>query len=316
MQDDLIAAKEQLRYTHLTPWLGTREIPLFRPRSLSSTSGWRNVHGVGIGRKITAGVACDLLAVRVYVSRKFPERSVPTSCRISRDIDGVPTDVIAAPPPKFACTSARMCQQRPVIAGISASHQDVPFGTIACFCRSTFHEDAPDCVFVLSGNHVFGLFDAASLDSPLFQPGPREACAPADQEAFARFTRSVALQLDNNSVDAAIGRLEPKLRVNFRDEICSIGPINGSVVGEEALGVVKHGRTTGLTEGVITDASFDHILKHPTTGVQITFRNQLRIEATNSEQLFADEGDSGALVVRSNDHAAVGLLFAVGLDQS
>jgi hypothetical protein len=228
----------------------------------------------------------------------------------------MPTDVIAAAPAKFACALPRQSEQRPVVAGISASHRAVPFGTIACFCRSTLQEDGTDDVFVLSCNHVFGLLDSAALDDPLFQPGHRENGAPANQPPFAKFKRSVALQFEDNVVDAAIGRLEPQLQANFRDEIFAIGPISGSAVASEQLRVLKHGRTTGLSEGTITDASFDHILKHPRNGAPIKFVNQLRIEPVAANTPFAEEGDSGSLVVRASDHAAVGLLFAKDSDNS
>jgi hypothetical protein len=74
--------------------------------------------------------------------------------------------------------------------------------------------------------------------------------------------------------------------------------------------VLKHGRTTGLSVGMITDATFDHVIDHPVSGVKIKFVKQLRIEPADPLRPFADEGDSGALVVRASDHAAVGLLFA------
>ena len=51
-------------------------------------------------------------------------------------------------------------------------------------------------------------------------------------------------------------------------------------------------------------------------GAPIKFVNQLRIQPVTPDQPFADEGDSGSLVVRASDHAAVGLLFAKDSDNS
>src|SRR6185369_15592376 len=75
--------------------------------------------------------------------------------------------------------------------------------------------------------------------------------------------------------------------------------------------VRKHGRTTGLTEGIITDELVDALvgMDHADNSVFALFENQIRIETAAPQGIFARAGDSGSLVINQDAHA-VGLYFA------
>src|SRR5687768_3026352 len=93
----------------------------------------KNVHAVGIGHKVVDGATAKERCVRVYVVQKIAESLLPPIYRIPKEINGVPTDVIEAPPAFLtakkkkkkpaaapavsACTVNRRLEQRPVIAG-------------------------------------------------------------------------------------------------------------------------------------------------------------------------------------------------------
>jgi hypothetical protein len=76
--------------------------------------------------------------------------------------------------------------------------------------------------------------------------------------------------------------------------------------------VRKHGRTTGYTEGEVTDDAYDALvgMDHNDPSVVALFEDQMRIERTPPYPEFGLGGDSGSLVVRRDGPAAVGLYFA------
>lgn len=292
----------------------------------------QNVHAVGIGRKVVDGAVTRDVCVRVYVVQKIAESLLPPIYRIPESVSGIPTDVIESAPAFLlgkqsrsrrpasrgagaaaaaACTTNRRQHQRPVIAGISAGHFQITAGTIGYFCRSTRHGDDPAHVYVLSNNHVFADVNQAHAGDDLYQPGPADGGTAASH--FADLARWVPMQLGGtapNRVDAAIGRLSPG--VAHQAEVCSIGSITGTGRATEGMQVRKHGRTTGYTEGEVTDDSYDALvgMDHNDPSVVALFENQMRIERNASYPTIGLGGDSGSLVVRKEEPVAVGLYFA------
>lgn len=76
--------------------------------------------------------------------------------------------------------------------------------------------------------------------------------------------------------------------------------------------VRKHGRTTGLTEGRISDLTYDVLvgMDHMDPTIVALFEDQIRIEQVAPHPAFGLGGDSGSLVVTSDGNRAVGLYFA------
>lgn len=314
----------------------SRDGVVFRRRSIAeaveAVASGRNVHAVGIGPKIVEGQSTDTWCVRIYVTQKLapallgghtlPEEvgSVPTDIIESDpafllpNVAGAafatgPNSILAAPTP---CSAARHRRQRPVRGGISTAHIAATAGTIACFCRSTRNGDDPGQIHALSNNHIFANINQAQPGDTLLQQGPDDGGTLQDHH-FANLTRFVPIQLGgtvSNRVDGAIGAVLPGINVN--PEVCSIGRIAGTEPPMDRMRVRKHGRTSGFTEGVISDVSHDALvgldLMNPASVA--FFVDQIRIERTAPHAVFGLSGDSGALVVHADRPNAVGLFFA------
>ena len=81
-------------------------------------------------------------------------------------------------------------------------------------------------------------------------------------------------------------------------------PADSGLVGTS---VQKHGRTTGLTTGVVRGVNVTIRVQYD-SGVA-RFVNQIWIGSTRSDD-FSDFGDSGSLIVTEAGNRPVGLLFA------
>lgn len=329
--NDLIQAKNLLSNQLLSG-----EAPIFhRMLSINSAAeaAQRNVHAVGVGRKISDGKVTNEMCVRLYVVQKLALSALSDSAVLPSEIDGIPTDIIESPPafimtgkksiPKkpvktgklksqaLACTDQRRKKQRPLTAGISSGHYTITAGTIGYFCRSTKLGDNIDNIYALSNNHVFADVNKGQPGDALLQPGAADGGVSSDR--FADLTRFVTIHMGGvapNRVDAAIGRILPG---NFSQPgICSIGRINSVGQAVEGLKVRKHGRTSGYTEGEVTDESYDAMvgMDHNNPNVVAKFVNQMRIDVTSPFTAFGLGGDSGSLIVGKSRLEAVGLYFA------
>jgi hypothetical protein len=121
----------------------------FRVEAAIAAAG-RNVHAVGIGRKVVDGKPTKDMAIRLYVVQKLAPSLLPPRDRLPESIDGIPTDVIESSPAFLAakksrtrsrghlrrgpaptaiaaaaaiesCTVNRQKRQRPLVAGISVA---------------------------------------------------------------------------------------------------------------------------------------------------------------------------------------------------
>ena len=121
-----------------------------------------------------------------------------------------------------------------------------------------------------------------------------------------------------NRVDAAIARLDiPSWRTAADIDRLTFG---GRIMGaadpyevdqdDQPIGsrVYKVGRTTGYTEGVVTNIAFRAPIPFP--GGYATFVDQIAVQQTlDNVGPFSDHGDSGSGVL-NDAHELVGLLFA------
>ncbi len=313
--EDVLAAKRVVSESLLNP-LAVATAPAAFERTVAAAVARanRNVHAVGVGSKRVEGSDTAIPSVRIYVTQKLPLSLLSEADRLPVEVDGIPTDVIESPPAFIMstppCSLNRRMLQRPVPGGISIA-QAVAAGTLACFCCSTAPGDDPGMTFVLSNNHVLANVNLAGEGDPILQPGPLDGGAAGDE--VAELHRFVPIALGGttpNRVDAAIGRILPDVPILLN--VCTIGAITGVARAEENMPVRKHGRTSGYTEGVVTDESYDALIgmDHHDPSVVALFQGQFRIERTSPFPAFGLGGDSGSLVVRQDAAEAVGLYFA------
>ena len=309
-----------------------------KQKNLSHLLKRRNVVGVGIGYKESGGEVTDELAVVVNVVQKVPLAQLAASDKAPRSLDGLKTDVVetgrflageTSAPAAMTQTPGVKDRWRPTIPpGASLGHMAVTAGTFGCLVRRG-HE-----LFILSNNHVLANVNNSQPGDPIIQPGRYDGGSLADKVAtLADYIpldfggegsqSTVATTIEQvlnwvsgligsnhrflsyqtspgeNLIDAALARpLDP---AQFSPEVFKIGRPKG--VREAALGtkLQKTGRTTGYTQGQITQIDV-------TTSVDYNGRT-----ANFTRQLMANGmslgGDSGSAVLDEEGYL-VGLLFA------
>jgi hypothetical protein len=205
-------------------------------------------------------------------------------------------------------------------------------GTIGFYMK-----DDNNSFYLVSNNHVIGRSNAADGKiEPVVQPGTLDLTATelqlmpqladlvttlqiAETTAVVRLQWTAPGASPVNTVDAALaqltnsGRPTAELhRLTYGGGILrvaqpyTVDPVTGAIQGSAR--VYKVGRTTGYTEGTVTDLAGSTILSY--NGSTAYFQDQIIVEATSDNVgPFSDAGDSGSGVLNDR-HELVGLLFA------
>ncbi|GAA3502809.1 hypothetical protein GCM10019016_099180 [Streptomyces prasinosporus] len=210
-----------------------------------------NITSVGIGRKVTGGRRGRQVALQFTVDSKAEPEVLETlgTTLIPETItvDGVevPTDVIERSyKPQFrrvpeAESPVRKTRLDPIEPGVSVGSVTVSAGTIGCIV----FDRADGTPYVLSNWHVLQGPDS-DLGVEVVQPGPH------DDNRIHR-NRLGTLRRSHLGVagDCAIAAVEDRA---FVQEIFELGVVPGEL-GEPELDdkVVKSGRTTGVTHGIV-----------------------------------------------------------------
>ena len=268
-----------------------------------------NIIGVGVGKKVRAGEIVGGLCVKIYVHRKVPDAQLGRR-RLPRTIKGVPTDVeeiglihaFAVP-----CTDQRHDHRRPAPCGFSVGHPLVNAGTIGAIVRDSGSDTGAR--YILSNNHVLAAANRGTVGDAILQPGPKDG-GTARTDVIGALARFVPLDFSNpNRVDAAIAKVDP---ADVDPVICGIGPIRGTVKAASEMTVFKHGRTSGMTRGVITDVDADIKVRYATG--EARFLNTILVRGVPPTTPFGQPGDSGAAIVDDSGRMC-GLLFGGSLDR-
>ncbi len=290
-----------------------------------------NVIATGVGYKITNGVVTDELALICSVDTKASKRSLLESEMVPQTVQGIPTDVHASG--MIYALADPKSRFRPAPGGVSIGHINITAGTLGCLVQKNGQK------YILSNNHVLANSNDAAIGDPILQPGPTDGGSyPADQiaelsdfininfdgsggnsscpfaGAAASFLNALAAmsgsktrlnpvlmaEANDNLVDCAIA--SPLNSEDVLNEILDIGPITGSAEGLLGMSVHKSGRTTGHTNGTISQIDVT---------VQVSYGTNKT--ATFVDQLMAGNmsagGDSGSAVLNTQNEI-IGLLFA------
>jgi len=166
----------------------------------------RNIVGAAFGRRTADGEITDEPAMVIYVMRKTPRRSIPSTLLLPRRMyvgnDPVEVDVVETGPIYAQAFTAR---ERPATAGISIGHPNVTAGTLGAVVID--NTDGAQCI--LSNNHVMGDSNAAVVGDAIVQPGVFDSGA-APRDTIATLKRLVMLNSAGaNRVDGAIAQTLP-----------------------------------------------------------------------------------------------------------
>lgn len=284
-----------------------------------------NVVGAGFGQRTKGGKPTGQPALVIYVMRKAPERLLPLSLILPRQLyvgrTAIDVDVLETGP--FYPLSF-VARERPAPAGISVGNANAPSaGTLGWWVTDL--TDGTTCL--LSNNHVLARHNAAAIGETIVQPGSLDGGAtPADD--IARLKRFVTIDPTGNSVDAAIAEaIDPAAALNqmkndlmapptpahpavgllfagscnrttmnpiqdvlSRLDVAFPGGADAIDVADLGMNVEKVGRTTEYTTSTVTE--IDVTITVPYAFGSATFDGQF------STAWMADAGDSGSVVCR------------------
>lgn len=294
----------------------------------------RNVVACGVGYKVRDNQVTSEPSIMVSVTRKQPLSELPASDVIPRMVDDVATDVVETGEIR-SFTLDRRSRLRPLQPGVSIGHIDGSAGTLGCFVTRGSER------FALSNNHVLALQNGAQMRDAVVQPGPVDGGTLADRvgelayfvplrfvdeapgptgdqkrttqglagllaailamlRGRSRSSRPARKSVLVNYVDAALVRLDNPALIDPR--IVDIGgPPLGVTAPRLGMRVIKSGRTTGLTQGTLTQ--IDVTVDVTYDGRTARFANQIMLSP------LSQPGDSGSLVL-DYERNAVGLLFS------
>ena len=298
-----------------------------KQNSLHTLFSRPNVVACGVGYKVTAAGPTDELSVVVSVTHKLPVAQLAESDMVPRLVDGIKTDVIETG--TFRALQGPRDRWRPVIPpGVSLGHINVTAGTFGCLVQRA------DQLFILSNNHVLANVNQAQRGDPILQPGRHDGGTPQDQVATladyipldfgggaptCNLAGAVEKSLNalagalgsshrlltyqqtagRNQVDAALAQPNDPRAVT--PEILGIGRPRGTRAATLGTAVKKSGRTTGYTQGLITQIDVTSQVAYGPG--QATFYGQLMASGMSAP------GDSGSAVL-DMDNYVIGLLFA------
>jgi hypothetical protein len=211
---------------------------------------------------------------------------------------------------------------RPVTCGVSGGHVINKGGTLGAVVKRK-SDGRP---LLLSCNHVIAnLNKAVRRQDPVIQPSLKDSGNLSNRIGVLSDFVPIDFAGNINYVDAAVAEIDPTVRVLPSMEGASFVP-SPSVTPRVGQSVMKVGRTTGLTFGVVTAvqiglqgvpwpieydgkrAKFADIFS-----VHHSYPPGAPMPQSTSSVAFALDGDSGSLIVERESGAnhAVGLLFLV-----
>lgn len=216
-----------------------------------------NITSIGIGRKITDGKRTNTLCLQFTVRSKpdeagaLPEnvatKLIPESIKISGLT--IPTDVLQRTyEPSVKLLDSRSLAQAisdrkkrldPIVPGVSISHPSGTAGTLGLIV----YDNQTGIPCVLSNWHVLHTSDG-NIGDRVVQPGP------FDNNDFSNNSVGTLLRSHLGAAgDCAIARIDDR---QFASNIFELN-VTPNQVGQVDLDdrVVKSGRTTGVTRGVV-----------------------------------------------------------------
>lgn len=282
-----------------------RDIKPVLKKYVKTLKSKENVRGCGIGEKKIKGVSQNYLSLVVFVDKKLPLAQLKDEDIVPDHIEGIETDVVETGEVRVQMSPQE--KHRPFFGGISCGHPTITAGTVGVPALK-----AGDKTILLSNAHVIAPHWSADISEgdSILQPGPADGGVEGDKVAELLDWKEIKFD-DNeeNEIDAAIAECTDEVDTY----VIKIGNyLSLAEEPETGINVIKHGRTTGYTEGEITATDVEVDVNFGDDKVA-TFVDQMVIESI-TDGSFSDGGDSGSVIfIGTKDEPTsemIGLLFA------
>lgn len=310
---DLLALRDAVEATLLA---ASGQIEAF-----SDAPSTQGVIGVGIGLPnpdsigLGAGIPGEPM-LTLFTDHALPQEALLNSLAFSAGTHALSSVPIHQVPVGSVDAYSFRGRHRPAPGGVSVGHLDVTAGTLG---SRAIGLTAPwnNRHLILSNNHVLANSNGGRVGDSIIQPGVADGGRhPGDQ--IAVLARWVPINFGGapNFVDAAIGWAWHERVRGEQYYLSGSSPAyyrTGTTPLAASLGlnVGKSGRTTGLTQGRVTQIGVSVNVNFGGGRVAL-FRNQIAIQSVNRNP-FSAGGDSGSLIWHwAADRRPVGLLFAGG----
>lgn len=299
-----------------------------------------NVHATGIGLRLRNGkIVKNDFVIKVYVFEKVPlGDAVPDLTKsykgVGVDVEMLPVQLALAKTKKkvtgrktrrgASSTEAttiddHRSRHRPIVGGVSIAPINERFvGTLGCFLQRT---DAGGTrqVYALSNNHVLADTNRLPIRTLIVQPGPEVAPATSD-DVFGALSDLIPIQFPSNRstpvmnvFDAAIALVTDESLIK-KSAILGIDNFKPKVgVAVPGMRVIKSGRTTGVTTGIVTASRVNGTQVNYGTRISpriATFNDTIQIVSDVDGKPFSSPGDSGSVIIDVDTGQPVALLFA------
>jgi len=289
--------------------------------ALADAPSTQGVVGVGIGLPDPDSIAFGVGSPGEPTLTLFTESALPREVLLSYLAQSAGTRALSSVPLQQVPVGgvdaySHRARHRPAPGGVSVGHVNVTAGTLG---SRAIGLTAPwnNRHLILSNNHVLANSNAGRVNDSIIQPGSADGGRhPGDQ--IAVLARWVPINFGGaaNIVDAAFGWAWHE-RIRGSQYYLSGGSptyyTTGTAPLAASLGMIvgKSGRTTGLTQGRVTQIGVSVNVNYGGGRVAL-FRNQIAIQSVNANP-FSAGGDSGSLIWQwATGVRPVGLLFAGG----
>ena len=259
------------------------------------------IQGLGIARRITAGITLQQRTLKVYVERKLPksklgEMVIPPKITIPDLELDVPIDVEAIG--HIRAQNYRH-HKRPLHRGLSIGlSSGEGGGTLGCFVRK--HHNSVK-TYLLSNAHVLQDFNELDSKHSIYQPAVKWG-NESPSNVVASLSEAVPLTFNNNEisnrVDAAIAVIGDSIKFNSSLHKGASGGFR------EGTKVILRGASSGTSIGKVKSTSTHLNIHYPGSGLSARFKGLVLCTP------FSEAGDSGSIVLNLNNDKVLGLLIA------
>ena len=276
-----------------------------------------NINSVGVGYKLKDGERTEDLVLQFTVGQKFapealaaaPTRPIPET--ISANGITFATDIVERKfeqQPVAVATEAKTDRKRrldPMVPGVSVGNVRVTAGTLGCLVK----ENASGETRILSNWHVLN-GDSGELGDTIVQPGPFDDNR-VSENVSGNLVRSFLGLAGDCAIASIVGRGATETLLDLTVQVRR--------VGDPELGdrVVKSGRTTSVTYGLVTRVHTITKLSYGSKGIQQIGGFEIGVDDAHPPENgeISMGGDSGSAWMATDDQGAatdmmLGLHFA------